>query len=182
MIKIAGTNLAHVADAGGPYSVAEGSEMIFNAFASSDPDGDALQYRWDFESNGTWTAWAALPNATSIWYDDRTGMATVEVSDGKLTSTAIASVTVTNADPVVDAIISPIDPCQVNTLISVTSSFSDPGTQDTHPAVWNWGDGTTIAGTVSEAHGTGTATGEHTYVSAGIYGVNITVHAHCCRR
>ncbi|MDN5309164.1 MAG: hypothetical protein PWP14_558 [Methanolobus sp.] len=169
------TTVELVADAGGPYNAVEGSEITFDASKSSDLDGDALQYRWDFESNGTWTAWSTEPTSTYTWNDDWEGMATVEVSDGKLNNTSTAAVTVTNADPVVGTIVSPIDPCQVNTLVSVSGTFSDPGTEDTHTAVWNWGDGTTSVGTVSETDGAGTVTGEHTYVSPGVYWVNVTV-------
>ena len=66
-------------------------------------------------------------------------------------------------------------PVQVNTLINVSASFTDPGVLDTHTAVWNWGDGNTLAGTVTEANGTGSVTGSHSYTNPGVYTVKVTV-------
>ena len=45
-------NAAPSVDAGGPYSVIEGSSVTLNA-AGSDPNGDALSYAWDLDNNGT---------------------------------------------------------------------------------------------------------------------------------
>ena len=53
--------------------------------------------------------------------------------------------------------------------------FGDAGASDTHTAVWNWGDGTTSAGTVAETDGSGTVTGGHTYDAAGVYTVTVRV-------
>ena len=41
-----------VADAGGPYSGDEGSEILFDASASIDRDGGALLYAWDLDGDG----------------------------------------------------------------------------------------------------------------------------------
>jgi PKD repeat protein len=59
--------------------------------------------------------------------------------------------------------------------INVSSKFTDPGTLDSHTAVWNWGDGTTSVGTVTEANGSGSVTDSHTYTKAGVYTVTLTV-------
>jgi parallel beta-helix repeat protein len=63
--------------------------------------------------------------------------------------------------PVVSAITAPPAPVAVNTATDVSASFADAIPSTTHTAVWNWGDGTTSAGTVSEANGSGTVTGSH---------------------
>jgi len=46
---------------------------------------------------------------------------------------------------------------------------------DTHTALWDWVDGSTSAGSVTETDGAGTAAGSHTYLSPGIYTVGVSV-------
>jgi len=80
-----------------------------------------------------------------------------------------------NQPPVVGAIAAPVAPVQVNTTITASASFTDPGTLDTHTAVFDWGDGTSSAATVTEASGSGSASGSHIYAAAGVYTVTLTV-------
>jgi hypothetical protein len=98
-------NRPPVADAGGGdtgYAGFEGSPMTLGASGSTDPDGDPLQYRWDFDSDGAWdTEYSANPQATHTWADDFSGMVTVEVSDGQYTDTDCAAVAVDNVAPVI---------------------------------------------------------------------------------
>jgi hypothetical protein len=75
----------------------------------------------------------------------------------------------------VTGVASSVDPVAVNTAVGATASFTDPGTSDTHSAIFDWGDGSTIAGAVSEASGSGTATGSHSYATPGVYTVAATV-------
>ena len=77
--------------------------------------------------------------------------------------------------PVVGAITTQVDPIPTNTAINATASFADPGFLDTHTAVWDWGDGTTTPGTVSESEGSGTVSDNHSYTVAGIYTIKLTV-------
>lgn len=169
-------NEAPVAEIGGPYGAVEGSEITFDASASSDPEGDYLQYVWDFESDGVWdTPLSADSTIVHKWDDDYEGVITVGVSDGRSTSTATANVIVSNADPVLDMIVSPVEPCLLDTEISVSSKFTDVGILDTHTAVWDWGDGMTSAGIVTESNGAGDVSGEHSYTNSGIYWITLTV-------
>jgi hypothetical protein len=62
LIKLAPENQPPVAAAGGPYLVQLGSTVTLNGGASNDPDGDSLQYRWDFDGDGNWdTGWLSEP-------------------------------------------------------------------------------------------------------------------------
>ncbi len=63
----------------------------------------------------------------------------------------------------------------INTLVNASVPFTDPDKLDTHTAVWDWGDGSTSAGTVTEASGSGTITGDHSYTAPGVYTLAVTV-------
>jgi PKD repeat protein len=54
-ITVASVNRAPTANPGGPYSGVAGSPLLFDGSASSDPDGDALTYAWDFGDGATGT-------------------------------------------------------------------------------------------------------------------------------
>jgi hypothetical protein len=77
--------------------------------------------------------------------------------------------------PVVGPITAPLTPVPVNTAVAASASFTDPDVFETHTAVWNWGDGTTSAGTVTESNGSGSVSGSHPYTVDGVYTVTLTV-------
>jgi hypothetical protein len=92
--------LAPVADIGGPYTAGEGTEITFDASDSFDTNNDALQYRYDYDNDGTWdTVWSSNPLAYYTWYDDYTGEVKVEVYDGIFYDTDTTTVIVSNEDP-----------------------------------------------------------------------------------
>ena len=93
-------NHAPTVDAGGPYTVAEGSSVAVAA-TGGDADGDALTYAWDLDNDGDFddaTGQTASFSAATI---DGPASRTVRVrvSDGKLTTVDSATVNVTNVDP-----------------------------------------------------------------------------------
>ena len=62
-----------VADAGGPYSGDPGVPISFDASGSSDPNGDALQYQWDWDNDGNYdTGWLNSPYIDHTFYDSGT--------------------------------------------------------------------------------------------------------------
>jgi hypothetical protein len=101
--------------------------------------------------------------------------ATICGFDDDTSTCAPLAVTVFNVPPVVGAITAPTGPVQIGSPISTSATFTDAGVLDTHTAVWNWGDSSTSAGTVSEASGSGSVSGTHTYTSADLYTVTLTV-------
>jgi probable HAF family extracellular repeat protein len=80
----------------------------------------------------------------------------------------------TNA-PVVGPI-TPGDPVAAGTRVAFSASFTDQNSADTHSATWSWGDRCARdPGTVTEGNGAGTAGGQHTFCTAGVYPVTLTV-------
>jgi len=165
-----------VANAGGPYSGAEGSPVLFNGGASTDPDvGDVLTYDWDF---GDGTPHGTAVTGSHTYADNHSGgwPVTLKVTDrGGLTSTASVTGDVANIAPTVGAISAPLDPMPINALVTAGAAFTDPGILDTHTGVFDWGDGTSSPGLVTESNGSGSVSGSHAYTAAGVYTVALTV-------
>jgi len=161
-----------IADAGPGVTVLEGALVIFSGNGSSDVYGGVLTYLWNF---GDGSALATGPNPSHTYANNGTYIATLTVSNGALTSTATTTATVLNVAPVVGAITGPGVPVQVNTAISVSATFSDPGTLDTHTAAFSWGDDTSSPATLVQGNGSGSASGSHVYPAPGVYPVTLTV-------
>ena len=172
------------ADANGPYTENEGTAVVFNASGSSDPDGEALEYRWDFDGDDTWdTDWATSPTAEFTWGDDYSGTVKLEVRDeiGK-TDITTATVTIQNVAPTATfGTLGQPNPQFILPYqeLTFTGAFTDLGWEDTHTATWDFGDTSVIAGNVTEENdepdSTGTITGEHSYAASGNYTVTLTV-------
>ena len=102
---------------------------------------------------------------------------TVTVTDATgTTATGSFSATVTNAAPAV-TITSPIagKVFATGSTVSVSASFNDAGTADTHSCTISWGDGRSDSGTVGESGGAGTCTGSNVYRQTGNYTITVTV-------
>jgi hypothetical protein len=88
------------------------------------------------------------------------------IPPGPLTAQSLA--------PTVGAITGPPPPTLVSTTVPVSAGFTNlDGNSQT--AVWNWGDGSTSAGTVNQTGTTGTVSGSHVYAAVGIYTITLTV-------
>ena len=125
------------------------------------------------------TSPGALGSQSHTYADDQTYTVTVAVTNMATneSGTATFDVVVSNAPIAVGPITAPTSPVAVNSAITASAPFTDPGTADTHSATWDWGDGTTSAGTVTDNAGTGTGSvaDSHTYAAAGVYTITLTV-------
>ena len=166
-------NSAPTANAGGSYSGSEGSAIALSSATASDPDtGDTLTYAWSVSSTLCSFDDASALNANLTCSDNGSYTATLEVSDGTVSVSSAASVTVDNVAPSLGAISMDVALVPVGTVINASASFTDPGTDDIHTAVWDWGDGTS-AGTVSQ--GTGSVSDNYNYSVPGVYTFKLTV-------
>jgi uncharacterized repeat protein (TIGR01451 family) len=167
-----GANTLPVANAGATLTGTEDVPVTFNATASSDADGNALMYEWNF-GDGT-TAATSTPTITHTYLYGGTFTATLTVDDGhggtgSVTTTAV--IAEVNDAPVASAG-GPYSGRKGAALTFDGSGSSDFDNSDgtttndqTLTYIWNFGDGTTgIGKTVS-----------HTYTTAGNFAVSLTV-------
>ena len=167
-------NVAPTATIGNNNPQDEGSAVTVSFTDQDDPGtSDTFTYSFDWDNDGMYDIEDQEgASAEYTWYDEGTYTVKGRIKDNDGGSTEYTTdVTVNNVAPTVESLTIPTYPVQVNSEISVEGSFSDPGIDDTHIAVWDWDDGTTSEGTV----GTGMVSGQHTYDQAGIYTVTLTV-------
>ncbi len=119
-------NVVPTADAGGPYSGDQGSNIALDASASSDPGNNIVSYEWDLDNDG---AYDDATGANTFFTSTATGTFSVgvRVTDGDSASaTATASVTVNNVLPTANAG-GPYSGDQATNIILDGSGSSDPG-------------------------------------------------------
>jgi hypothetical protein len=164
------TNHPPVANAGGPYSGNEGTPLSLSAAKSTDVDNNITLYQWDLDNDGQFDdATGKAPKFLAV--DNGTYTVRVLVTDaGGLTSTSSATVVIKNVAPTVKSSSLP-NLARVRQLYAAQVVFSDPGTNDTFTATWNWGDGSSSTGNISSF----TVTGSHTYTKIGTYTAIITI-------
>ncbi len=155
----------------------------------SDPgtqDSFTLMVNWGDESapqSVSLPAGTTSFNVTHQYLDDNpTGTAsdmnnisvTVTDKDGG-SGTASTSVTVNNLAPVITSVTGPSGPLALGSSASVTATFTDAGSQDTHTCKFSWDDTTSDTMVTAPGMGNGSCTASHTYAAAGVYSVMVTV-------
>lgn len=174
-----------VANAGDSYEGNEGSPVAFDASDSDDSDGEITLYEWDFDGDGTYDAESTSPIIEYTWGDDYQEEITLRVTDDEgLTAIDTTEVTVKNVAPIVLSLTVETLPhlnqeIWTGDTLNFSGQFTDPGWLDTHTAIWDFGDGTSQTGILTEENeppdATGQVTGSHIYHDEGTYVVALTV-------
>ena len=161
-----------VANAGGPYTGLEGSPVAFDGSGSSDPDGDALTFDWDFGDPSPGSG----PTPSHTYLDDGAFNVTLTVTDHPGATDADATtVVITNVSPTVGPITVQLESVSVGTEVTVSAGFTDPGTLDTHTGEIDWDDGSVLPATITETGGSDSVSGKHTYTTPGVYTLQVSV-------
>jgi pentapeptide MXKDX repeat protein len=159
-----------VADAGGPYLGTEGAVVSFDGSGSSDPNGDPLTYYWDFGDAHSSTE--SDPTVDHIYADDGVYDVTLTVTDPSGESDSqTTTATIGNVAPTVEA--GDNQTVFLGDPVDLLATFTDAGSDDTHTATIDWGDGTVESGSVDQT--AGTVSGIHIYSDPGEYIVTVTV-------
>lgn len=131
-------NSPPIANPGEPYVGNEGSAITFDGSASSDPDGDALEYSWDLDNDGIFESSGVEVSKT--WPDDYSGTVTLKVTDQfGVSHEASTTVTVNNVAPEVT-----LDTSYFVT-VPITLRIAGQGMVGNSVAIEIVQDGTTIA-------------------------------------
>lgn len=139
-ISAAAPNQPPVADAGGPYTVGEGGSLLLDGTGSFDPDEDPLDHAWDLDGDGSFETQGATPVFAAGDGPATPTTVTLQVCDtSDECSTDSASITVNNLDPTVDA--GADQTLLSGETLSVSASYVDPWSGDTHSATIDFGMG-----------------------------------------
>jgi PKD repeat protein len=159
------SNLAPTANAGGPYEGEPGLSITFNGSLSSDPNGDALTFAWDFGDG----AMATGVSPTHVFAADGMYVISLTVNDGQVDSVA-STTSATIATPPANSAPTANAGGPYNGDAGIAVNFDGRASDDPDGDVlsyqWDFGDGTIDFG----------ATPSHVYAMAGTYTVRLVVN------
>lgn len=163
-------NAPPVANAGGTYTGSKGVPVQFNGSGSSDPNGKAITYAWNFGDPTSASNTSTLANPTHTYLRAGTYTVTLKVTDASNRSTTTTTqAVIPNVNPAVSAL--PGATILKGEGYAAAGSFSDPD-PDAWTATVDYGDG----GGAQPLGLSGNAFSiAHTYAAAGSFTVTVTV-------
>ncbi|MFQ5470862.1 MAG: PKD domain-containing protein [Gammaproteobacteria bacterium] len=161
-VTINKSNEIPIADASGPYSGLVSQEIKFDGGASSDPDGDTLEYFWDFGDGATGTG-KEPKHLYNLPGEYVVSLIVKDQFSGSVAATTRAKIVKPNVPPV--AVIRKPSPTLLNQTIELDGSLSSDEDDESLSYHWNFGDG-------AEAN---TMIATHRYSEAGQYLVRLRV-------
>jgi len=172
------SNSPPTADAGGPYTTNEGTDVTLDGTGSTDPDNDIVKYEWDFDEDGACDdATGAKPSFKDVGQDGTTTVKLCVTDALGLTDDDTSKVTVNNVAPALT--VGSNAPTGENTTVTVSGTISDPGWEDLLSGTISWGDGSAaqaLPGTVENVRPDATLPFSITHV----YGDNGMFTAQIC--
>ncbi|MFF0739953.1 M36 family metallopeptidase [Streptomyces sp. NPDC004111] len=163
------------ADAGGPYTTKEGTDVQLNAGGSTSPGGGAA-YAWDFDGDGAYDDATGTTPAFDRVGQDGTYTVGLRVTNAAGASTDTATVTVTNVAPALDVNVT--GPREEGGRLTVSGTVTDPGWLDELTATVDTGDGKPVPLEGTRENGRPDAT--LTFAKETVYGDNGTFTVKIC--
>ncbi|MGW2564515.1 M36 family metallopeptidase [Streptomyces sp. NPDC001514] len=126
------------ADAGGPYTTKEGTDVRLDASGSTSPGGGAT-YAWDFDGDGAYDDATGVSPVFDRVGQDGTYTVGLRVGNAAGADTDTATVTVTNVAPAISITVA--GPREEGGSLTVSGTVTDPGWLDPLTATIDPGDG-----------------------------------------
>ncbi|MBN2105235.1 PKD domain-containing protein [bacterium] len=155
-----------VAHAGGPYNNMEGSPLVLNASGTTDSGQNPgiVKYEWDLDNDGEYELSNSQPVLETTVDDDYYATIRLRVTDhAGYTDEAATTLLVENVPPGVNA--GPDTTIDEAQTLDFHCTVNDPGTEDSHTFLWDFGDGSTD-------HNQSVS---HTYINDGEFQVTVVV-------
>jgi hypothetical protein len=162
-------NILPVADAGGPYTVSVGEDLLLNGSGSYDPDGFLIRYSWSFGDGTSGTG------ATVVHRYLRAGtfavtLTVVDNLGASASNMTVTRVTVSNHPPSAPWIAGPSEGVKA-TPYTYVFGCTDPDNDDLTYRI-DWGDGVTYQ--VGAFSSGASFVLQHRWESPGVYNITVT--------
>lgn len=175
-------NLNPIAYAGvDQWLAVPGASVTLDGSGSYDPDGGPLTYQWALIAKPAAFSWgeppdlnAAIVSFTPSCVGDYQWQLTVSDSAGGTSLPDTVRISV-NELPSVLIITPRQNPIPIGTGVTMSATFADANSGDTHTAMWEWGDGSTSVGQMDEGNRIVTGSHPSSYSSIGAYPVTLTI-------